>query len=165
MIITMLMACVMAASAFSEGADPTARLLEKWTGEWPIRDDIQAFSPEGEIMAALVVVSEQSALSTAVDAIVRIEDIDPEALSSHTPTVAFKAIGTAYTYDVRLTPPEVSMPHYYVEISASFADHMVRYHVLNEDGTQTLSIKFFSGPGKEIREQNYEAYMAERAGG
>lgn len=163
--MALLLVGALAMSAVGEGTVTADVLVKQWASAWPIQAEIQTFPPEEGILAELVVVSERDALQTAIEAILRIEGIAADALTGYTPDIVFKAIGTEYTYDVRLTPPDAAAQHYYVEVGASFPDNMIRYHVLSADGTQTLSIKFFSGPAKEIREQSYQDYTAERSGG
>lgn len=154
----LLLALLLLAGTACAGALDAQALVDGWalTGDAPGLD-------WSAVLGELIVVTQAEAAVTAVEATCRIEGITPDALAAYTPAIAFNAVGTEYSYGVRLSPPEgTALPPYYVEISASFAANMLRYHVLDAAGEETVAIRFFSGPEQEIREQSVEAFWKER---
>ncbi len=120
-------------------------LVNGWITSNSFKTEIQDFAAEGNKdvpYPELIVVSEADALQTAVNAVLHIESLQPDALADYTPSIAFKAIGTEYSYDVRLTPSSASAAArpFFIEVGASSADNMLRFHVLTDDGSETVSI-------------------------
>lgn len=162
LLVTLLTLLTVATACLASGTTEES-LLNEWLAAGTIRTTVQDFSDKADIIPELVVVSEADALRTAIKGILEMDDVLPSDLADYTPEVTFAMDNRQYSYDVWLRSSEgsSSMKPYYVEVNASFADTLLRYNVLSEDGSEIVSVKFYYGPdkdNKQIMERPYAEY-------
>lgn len=150
--------------SYAEGIVSVDSIVGTWSDDIVAPEKIQdplAMTREN------VIVPEIDALRTGIEAILFFESIDIDQLFGYRGYVSYNEVGSYFFYEVRLNPDETAdaKPYYLVEVRADEPNALMFYHILNEEGTESISVKYIRPIDQKIIEQTYDEFMKDRKHG